>query len=233
MGSKGKRFVSYLRVSTAKQGDSGLGIEAQREAVSRYVAGEGGRNVGEFVEVESGKQNTRPQLAAALGACRRYRAVLVIAKIDRLARNASFLLGLRDAGVEFVAADMPGANRMTVGIMAVVAEEEAAMISARTKAALAAAKARGVKLGGNREGAYAVHTHSAQGNVASAAVRRDKARQRAAGLAAAVWELQAQGAVTLAQMAEGLNAMDIPAPRGGNWAPIQVSRLLARIEEAA
>src|SRR5215208_2042297 len=136
------RFIAYHRVSTAQQGRSGLGLEAQRQAVADYLNGGRWELLREFTEVESGKRADRPELAKALAACRVHRATLVIAKLDRLSRNAGFLMNLRDAGVEFVCADMPAANRLTVGIMAVVAEAEAEMISARTKAALAAAKAR-------------------------------------------------------------------------------------------
>ena len=141
------RFVAYLRVSTDKQGRSGLGLEAQRAAVAAHVDGTRGQIVSEFVEVESGRRKDRPQLAAALDACRALRAILVIAKLDRLARNVAFVSNLMESGVEFVAADMPTVNRLTIHILAAVAEEEARMISARTKAALAAAKARGVRLG--------------------------------------------------------------------------------------
>src|SRR6476620_4507750 len=137
------RFIAYQRVSTAQQGRSGLGLEAQRQGVADYLDGGAWTLVAEYTEVESGKRADRPELAKALAACRAHRAVLVIAKLDRLSRNAAFLLNLRDAGVEFVAADMPDANRLTVGIMAMVAEDEADRISARTTAALAAAKARG------------------------------------------------------------------------------------------
>src|ERR671917_553313 len=146
----GPRFVAYYRVSTGKQGRSGLGLDAQRAAVARHAAGAGGTVTAAFEEVESGRRGDRPQLGLALAECRLRRAVLLIAKLDRLARDAHFLLGLEKAGVEFVAADMPHANRLTVGIMALVAEEEARATSARTKAALAAAKARGVRLGNPR-----------------------------------------------------------------------------------
>ena len=132
-----RRAVSYLRVSTGRQGRSGLGIEAQRASVGAYAASTTTDLIDEFIEVESGKLADRPQLARALAACRMHRATLVVAKLDRLARNAHFLLGLRDAGIEFVAVDMPAANRLTVGIMAMVAEEEARLISERTRAALA------------------------------------------------------------------------------------------------
>src|SRR5690242_21429079 len=143
----GGRFVSYLRVSTDKQGRSGLGLEAQRAAVAGFLNGGQWELGAEFVEVQTGKRADRPVLAQALAACRLHRAVLVIAKLDRLARDAHFLLGLQKAGVEFIAADMPTANRLTVGILALVAEEERHLISKRTTDALAAAKRRGVKLG--------------------------------------------------------------------------------------
>src|SRR6516225_5825746 len=148
------KFVSYIRVSTKRQGKSGLGLEAQRKAVDDFLNGGNWSVISEHVEVESGKKSDRhrPELAKALQACRLYGAKLVIAKLDRLSRNAHFLLGLKEAGVDFVAADMPNANRLTVGIMAMVAEEEGKAISARTKAALAAAKKRGKKLGGYRGG---------------------------------------------------------------------------------
>lgn len=143
-------FVAYLRVSTRQQGRSGLGIEAQRESVRNFLNGGNWSLVGEYLEAESGKRNDRPQLDRALQACRAYGAKLLIAKLDRLSRDAHFLLGLEKAGVDFLAADMPHANRLTVGIMAIVADEERRMISQRTKAALAAAKRHGVKLGGDR-----------------------------------------------------------------------------------
>src|SRR3954466_11564912 len=141
------RYVSYLRVSTDRQGRSGLGLEAQRKAVEDFLNGGRWDLMAEFVEVESGKRDDRPKLTEALGLCRLHNATLVIAKLDRLSRDAAFLLGLQKAGVRFMAADMPEANELVVGIMAVVAQAERKMISTRTKAALAAAKARGVRLG--------------------------------------------------------------------------------------
>jgi DNA invertase Pin-like site-specific DNA recombinase len=141
------KWVCYLRVSTDRQGQSGLGLEAQRKAVLDFRNGGQWKLADEFVEVESGKRSDRPQLAAAL-ACKRLKARLVVAKLDRLARNVAFISRLMERGVEFVAADMPFANKLTIHILAAVAEHEREAISARTKAALAAAKARGVKLGG-------------------------------------------------------------------------------------
>src|SRR5271156_4544949 len=164
-------FVSYLRVSTARQGQSGLGLEAQRASVADYLNGGKWEVIKEFVEVESGSRNDRPELAKAMSLCRLRNATLVIAKIDRLSRDAHFLLGLQKAGVRFVAADMPEANEMVVGIMAVVAQAERKMISTRTKAALAAAKARGVKLGGARGGAL-----TAEAVAAGQAARSAKSR---------------------------------------------------------
>src|SRR6202789_2749174 len=144
------RFIAYYRVSTAKQGASGLGLEAQQEAVRSYLNGGRWQMVSEVTEIESGKRNDRPALANALALCRVHGATLVIAKLDRLARNVNFISNLMESTVEFTAVDFPQANRLTIHILAAVAEHEAAMISARTKAALGAAKARGVKLGGDR-----------------------------------------------------------------------------------
>src|SRR3954470_16957622 len=142
------RFVAYYRVSTDRQGRSGLGLEAQREAVRCYLNGGNWVLADTVTEVESGKRNDRPELDRALGLCRLYGAPLVVAKLDRLARNVAFISKLMESGVEFVAADFPQANRLTIHILAAVAEHEAEMVSKRTKAALAAAKARGQRLGG-------------------------------------------------------------------------------------
>src|SRR5918997_3509645 len=141
------KFVAYYRVSTAKQGRSGLGLEAQQEAERNYLNGGSWQLVNEVVEVESGKRNDRPKLAEALRLCRLHGATLIIAKLDRLARNVAFISNLMERGEEFMAVDFPQANRLTVSILAAVAEHEAAMISARTRAALAEAKRRGVRLG--------------------------------------------------------------------------------------
>src|SRR6185369_13986627 len=149
------KWVAYYRVSTAKQGASGLGLDAQRSAVTDYLDGGNWQLAAEFVEVESGRKNDRPELAKALATCRRTGAALIIAKLDRLARNVAFVSNLMEAGVEFTAVDFPTANRLTIHILAAVAEHEREMISARTKAALAAAKARGTKLG-NPSPAYAL-----------------------------------------------------------------------------
>jgi DNA invertase Pin-like site-specific DNA recombinase len=148
MSKHSGKWVSYLRVSTDRQGASGLGLEAQRKSVLDYLNGGRWTLAAEFVEIESGKRSDRPQLTAALAACKKQKAKLVIAKLDRLSRNVHFISGLMDAGVEFVACDMPHANKLTIHILAAVAEHEREAISARTTAALQAAKARGVKLGG-------------------------------------------------------------------------------------
>jgi DNA invertase Pin-like site-specific DNA recombinase len=216
------RYVAYLRVSTEGQGRSGLGLEAQRAAVEAHAATTGGRIVSEFVEVESGRRKDRPQLAAALAACRTTRATLVIAKLDRLARNVAFVSNLMESGVEFVAADMPAVNRLTVHILAAVAEEEARMISARTRAALAAAKARGVRLGNPRLLARDAEL-SAKGN----AVQVANARRRASSVLPYIEGARRAGARTLAEIAEALMARGVPAPRGGDrWSPAQVRRTL-------
>ncbi|MDP2621713.1 MAG: recombinase family protein [Hyphomicrobiales bacterium] len=213
--NKGK-FVAYYRVSTARQGRSGLGLEAQRKAVEDYLNGGGWQIVAEFTEVESGRKADRPELAKALAAARLHKATLVIAKLDRLSRDAHFLLGLHKAGVEFVACDLPSANRLTVTVLAAVAEHEREMISQRTKAALAAAKRRGVKLGGDR-GQKPSQTAQEAGRAAIA----KRVAARAADLKPTLDEL---AGLTLQAAADELNRRRIPTARGGGWSPVQVKR---------
>jgi DNA invertase Pin-like site-specific DNA recombinase len=219
------RFVAYYRVSTAKQGASGLGLEAQRTAVTDYLNGGSWKLLSEHAEVESGKHADRPALAAALQDCKLRKATLVIAKLDRLSRDAHFLLGLEKSGIDFVAVDMPNANRMTVGIMAVVADEERRMISARTKAALAAAKARGVKLGGKR--ANQVDIDPALGRAA-----RSQASDAFAQCVAPVVAELRQAGKSLRQIVAVLNERGIQTMRGGAWTPTTVRNVLLRAEAA-
>ncbi len=205
-------IVTYLRVSTDRQGQSGLGLEAQRAAVASYV--EAGRLLGEFVEVESGRKDDRPQLAAALALCRQHKARLVIAKLDRLARSVALISGLMESGVEFVAADMPEANRFMLHIMAAVAEHEREMISQRTRAALAAAKARGTRLGNPRP-----DTAKARAAWSETAVRFRKA------VLPHIHALQAEGR-SLRGIAAGLNEKGVSRPRGGLWHAASVAAAL-------
>ena len=222
------RFVSYLRVSTVKQGAFGFGMDAQREAVAQHVTAAGGNLVQELVEVESGTRRDRPQLAAALAACRVHRATLVVAKLDRLARNVAFVSALMEAGVEFVAADMPTVNRLTIHILAAVAEEEARLISVRTKAALAAAKVRGVQLG-NPQLRAGDPAHARMATAAKVA----QADTRAADVVPIIRQEQAAGATSLGQIAAALTARGIPTPSGsGVWHRATVQRVLARAEAA-
>ena len=215
--------MTYLRVSTARQGRSGLGLEAQREAVRQFVSSRGGRIITpEFVEVETGKRNDRPELVAALKRCRVTSATLVVAKLDRLSRNAAFLMTLRDAGVEFVAADLPEANTMTVGVMAVVAQHEREAISQRTKAALAAAKARGTLLGGRRTGAANIASYQCRGVAAA----REKARE-AAELRRDAIEALAFERLSFNAMAARLNADCVTTSRGDRWTATAVKRTIA------
>ena len=219
------KHVVYLRVSTDRQGKSGLGIEAQRSAVADFLNGSGAKIVCEFVEVESGKNNERPQLVAAIQACRLYGARLLIAKLDRLSRDAHFLLGLEKAGVEFVCADMPSANRLTVGILAMVAEEERRMISTRTKAALQAAKVRGTVLGGYRGYAFSAADRGSAG-----AARKSAAVDRAAAVAPAISAIREAGVTSLAGIAAALTERGVPTSRGKEaWSAMQVRRTLHMI----
>lgn len=206
-------FVAYYRVSTARQGQSGLGLDAQQATVLHHVAGRG-ELIAELTEIESGRKNDRPQLTAALDLCRRRKAVLVIAKLDRLARNVAFVANLMEAKVDFVAADMPEANRLTLHVMAAFAEHEREAISKRTRDALAAAKARGVQLGNPRPDMPAV---------------TGKAAERAAAFRATVLPLvrsRRDAGMTLRAIADDLNARSVKTLNGKRWAPATVRGIL-------
>lgn len=220
-----KRFIAYYRVSTTKQGQSGLGLEAQQQAVRHYLNGGAWELVGEFTEIESGKKDDRPQLAAALAACRKHKATLVIAKLDRLARNVAFIANLMEAGTDFVAVDMPEANKLVLHIMAAMAQHEREAISARTKAALAAAKARGKTLGGFR----GVTVDQALGTQANA----QKAREWAQGeIGQEIADMKARG-WSLWEIAHHLNDLGVKTRRGGEWQAVTVKRVLEQQSKSA
>ena len=224
-----QKFVSYLRVSTDRQGDSGLGLEAQREGVARYAASGEWEQVTEYVEVMSGKRSDRPKLKEAIAAARKYRATLIMAKMDRLGRKASYVLHLLDtAGIDFRFAESPHASQLEIGVRAIVAEEEGRSISQRTKAALAAAKVRGVELG-----AYAYRMPTEQrlkGHRRGLETRRAQSAAWARSLWADVQSIRNEGVTSLSGIAAALNDRGIPTRRGGNWQAIQVRRLLATLD---
>jgi DNA invertase Pin-like site-specific DNA recombinase len=220
------RFVAYYRVSTKRQGASGLGLDAQREAVRRFV-GAGGELVAEFEEVESGKRADRPALDAALRECRLRGATLLIAKLDRLSRSVAFLSRLMDDGTDFRAVDVPEANRLLLHVMAAMAEHERTMISERTKAALQAARDRGVRLGGRRAG-HRIEDHGHAGRRRSIEVRTASAAQRSGEVHDAIIRLNAEGVTSLKGLARALNGRSVPAPRGGTWSAGQVKRVVDR-----
>lgn len=216
------KFVAYYRVSTAEQGRSGLGLEAQRSVVQAFLNGGKWTLLAEHTEIESGKRDDRPELAKALQACGLTGSTLVIAKLDRLSRDAAFLLNLEKAGVDFIAADMPNANRLTVRLMSVIAQEEREMISARTKAALGAAKARGVKLGGFRAGSRV------DNSLGTEALQR-RADAFAAQVGPIIAELRGSG-LSLRQIGAALTARGIRTARGGAWSADAVRAVLLRME---
>lgn len=226
-------FVAYYRVSTDKQGRSGLGLEAQRETVSRTIGREGGRLVAEFVEVESGADNTRPKLAEALASARAQGAILIVAKLDRLARDAQFLLSIVDgsgeAGLRFCdLPDIPAGpfGKFMVTMIAAVAELERGMISQRTRDALQAAKARGVQLGNPQ-----LRAGSPEMAAVARKARQAKVRAKASDVMVYVRAAQKAGATSLREIAEALEARGVRTARGGrNWSPSQVSRVMAQAE---
>jgi DNA invertase Pin-like site-specific DNA recombinase len=217
-----KRFISYLRVSTDKQGEHGHGINAQRQAINNYISAQGGELLEEFVEVESGKRNDRPELHKAISRCQVSRATLIIAKLDRLSRNVAFIANLMDAGIDFVACDNPFATRLTIHILAAIAEHEREMISRRTKEALAAAKANGIILGGNR-GAH-INESMRKESVTVRRARSDAYRER---VLPTIADFQEKG-LSLNETARKLNEMQIYTVRGGRWTATAVSRICAK-----
>ena len=210
------RFVAYYRVSTEKQGRSGLGLEAQQAAAQHYLNGGTWQLVGEFIEVESGRKTERPELAKALARCKKHKATFLIARLDRLARNVHFISGLMETKVKFVACDMPDATPFMLHVYAAVAQEEARAISVRTKAALAAAKQRGVRLGAT--GAERAKRYKAE------------AMARATELAPVLRDLKQKG-MSLRGIAAELTQRRVPTLRGGAWHPQLVARVLERLDE--
>jgi DNA invertase Pin-like site-specific DNA recombinase len=226
MSAPASRFIAYERVSTARQGTSGLGLAAQRQSIETFAASRGAAILARFTEVESGRTSQRPELSKALDLARLTGATLVIAKLDRLSRNAAFLLTRQEGGVRFIAVDMPEANDLTVGIMALVAQAEREAISRRTKEALAVARARGVKLG-NPNGAASLRRAEKGGTALREAVAAN-ADVFAAELAPLVSELTAPGQASLRSIAADLNARNIQTRRGGRWHVSTVRNLLER-----
>jgi DNA invertase Pin-like site-specific DNA recombinase len=230
-------YVAYLRVSTAKQGRSGLGREAQEAAINSFLR-EGDRLLQPpYEEIESGKRDDRPELAKALNRCKLTGATLLVAKLDRLSRNVAFIAALQEAGTKFIAADMPEANELTIHIMAAMAQHERKAISTRTKDALAAAKARGTKLGGWREYGekHALHGQPRRPLVdhrLGTAAKREKAQAFNARVLQAIAEIRTEGTSSLSQIAQALNEQGVRTSRGGRWQPTQVARVLAAAERS-
>jgi DNA invertase Pin-like site-specific DNA recombinase len=222
------KVVTYCRVSTARQGRSGLGLEAQRAAINAYLNGGNWQMVAEYVEVESGKRSeNRPQLQEALSMCRLHRAKLVIAKLDRLARNVAFVSALMESRVKFVAVDLPEANELTIHIMAAMAEHEAKAISQRTKVALAAAKRRGTVLGGRHVSRERWDQIAATGRAESQRMRSEAASEWAEDVLPVIKDVRKHGAESLREIAAALNERGIETRRGGQWTAVQVQRVLA------
>jgi DNA invertase Pin-like site-specific DNA recombinase len=233
-GETMRNFIAYYRVSTKQQGASGLGLDAQRNAVAAFAAQHGASIVKEFTEVESGKKSDRPELTAALACAKRARATLVVAKLDRLARNVHFLSGLMESGVDFLAVDNPAANKLTVHIMAAMAEYEREAISARTKAALAEAKARGVALGSARPGHWEGREEARRrggltGLAKAHKVVSEKARAEYADLLPSIQEMRTRG-MSLRAIASALNKQGHKTRRGKDFGPSQIQKILERAE---
>lgn len=213
-----KQYVAYYRVSTEVQEKSGLGLEGQRASVLEFVEGKG-TIIAEFSEVISGKLVNRPQMQKAFAVCKKKKAILVIARLDRLARNVAFISSLMESKVDFVAVDMPHANRFTVHILAAVGEYERELISQRTKAAMKAAKTRGIRMGS---------PDPMKGALLAAKATKKKTRKYRTNVLPIIREIQRAGVTTLTGIATALTARGIPTSRGGEWWPYTVKLLLAK-----
>jgi DNA invertase Pin-like site-specific DNA recombinase len=233
-----KTFVLYFRVSTKKQGESGLGLEAQKTAVARFLASEHGNVLAEFIEIESGKKANRPQLAKAIAMCKETGATLIVAKLDRLARNVAFTSALMDSGIEFVACDMPYASRLTIHILAAIAEDEARRTSQRTKAALAELKAQGVPLGSNRPGHWdqiaEKHGRDMRGwggmdPEKKGAILHDRFRETYKDVLPLI-ETLLEMHKTVSEIAQSLNARGLKTSQGARWTSSAVSRVVSKLQ---
>jgi DNA invertase Pin-like site-specific DNA recombinase len=207
------KFVTYYRVSTQDQGRSGLGLEAQQATAKQYLSAHGGIELASYTEVESGKVDARPQLEAALLRCRQTRSTLLVAKLDRLSRNIAFLFRMRDEGVKFQAIDIPEANTLTLGVFAAMAQHEREVISARTKAALEARRARGFALGTPRDLSAYADSAGAKGRASLLA----KAKKHAGEITPQIEAARAEGCVSLRQVSAWLNEQGIVTHRGKQW----------------
>ena len=222
------KFVTYFRVSTQRQGRSGLGLEAQQHAVRQYVSQHGGWEIATYTEIESGRYSNRPQLARALQRCRQTRATLLVAKLDRLSRDGEFLYRLQNDSVQFQALDIPEANTLTLGVMIAMAQHEREIISQRTRAALAARKAQGKKLGTPRD----LSAYQARASALGSCALHAKALARAREVAPAIEEARAAGHTTLLAIAAYLNGQSITTPRGKSWTATAVRNVLLQLETA-
>lgn len=229
-----REIVPYFRVSTRKQGDSGLGLDAQRTSVDRFRLHEQCNPIAEFVEIESGKKSNRPELRKAIAFCKEHNAVLVVAKLDRLARNVAFTSALMDAGVEFIACDMPQANRLTIHIMAAMAEDEARRISQRTKDALAELKAKGVPLGSARPGHWSgiEHLRGWNGSKHKEIIIQDRFRQTYVQVIPLVESLHERNE-SAGRIAETLNDRGMKTPRGKKFSATAVGRIIEKLQVTA
>jgi DNA invertase Pin-like site-specific DNA recombinase len=227
------KFVSYIRVSTQKQGRSGLGLAAQREAITNYLNGGKWSLVGEFVEVESGKDSDRPELAKALNLCQLSHATLLVPKLDRLSRNVAFISALMESGVKFIACDLPEANELTLHILASMAQYEVKAIGERTRNALHAAKKRGTTrdgrtlvLGGRKVSAERWARIASKGRTLGTQKRSEKASERTQKVLPVIEDIMQSGAASLREIAAVLNARGIITARGGQWSAVQGKRIL-------
>ena len=227
IGKGTPKYVIYYRVSTKRQGRSGLGLRGQKNAVLAFLNGSKSRIVAEYTEIESGKRDDRPQFLKAVKSAQENDATLLVAKLDRLSRDLHFVTGLQKEGIDFTACDMPDANRLTINIMAAMAQQEREMISERTKTALSAAKAKGRKLGAsNRKIKKALRAGGWKNSIKT---RRERALRFAENLRPKIEKLRIKEGKSRGEIVEHFNDYSVPAPMGGGWSPSQLRRVMDRL----